>query len=95
MAITGALFMGLSLKSGSKFAFLLSIPTILASLILLVFDELGSISITETFLMLIGILVSAFIAFFTIKYFLKFVNHIGMVPFVIYRIVLGAAILMI
>ena len=27
--------------------------------------------------------------------FLKFVNHIGMVPFVIYRIVLGAAILMI
>ena len=95
MAITGALFMGLSLKSGSKFAFLLSIPTILASLILLVFDELGSITITEICLMLIGISVSAFIAFFTIKYFLKFVNHIGMVPFVIYRIILGAAILMI
>ena len=35
-----------------------------------------------------------FVAFFTIKSFLKFVEKIGMTPFVLYRVALGAVLLL-
>ena len=41
----------------------------------------------------IGFLVSMIFAFFTIKLFLDFVERIGMIPFVIYRIFLGIFLL--
>ena len=45
--------------------------------------------------MLTGFIGSAFIAFITIKSFLQFVEKIGMTPFVIYRVALGALLLLI
>ena len=43
--------------------------------------------------MIIGFFTSMLFAFFTIKYFLAFVDKIGMIPFVIYRLILGVALL--
>jgi undecaprenyl-diphosphatase len=43
--------------------------------------------------MLIGIAVSALSAYACIHFFLKFINSIGMLPFVIYRLLLGALLL--
>jgi len=92
-AITAALLIGLNLKDASKFAFLLSIPTILGALVFLVI-ELSSSSYAINFPSLfIGFITSSLVAFLTIKYFLIFVNKIGMYPFVIYRIVLGIILL--
>ena len=45
--------------------------------------------------MALGILVSAVSAFLCIHYFLVFIKRIGMQPFVIYRIILGIALLMV
>ena len=39
--------------------------------------------------LIIGFFISMIIAFLTIKLFLNFVERIGMIPFVIYRIILG------
>ena len=91
MAITGALLIGLNLKDASKFAFLLSIPTIAGALVFLLVD-LDQINF-DYMNMLIGFLVSLFVAFFTIKFFLAFVERIGMIPFVIYRMILGFVLL--
>ena len=91
MAITGALLIGLNLKDASKFAFLLSIPTIAGALVFLLID-LDQINF-DYVSMLIGFLVSLFVAFFTIKFFLAFVEKIGMIPFVIYRMILGFVLL--
>jgi undecaprenyl-diphosphatase len=92
-AMTAALFIGLNLKDASKFAFLLSIPTILGALVFLII-ELSISSYSINFLSLfIGFFTSCFVAFLTIKYFLIFVNKIGMYPFVIYRIILGIMLL--
>ena len=93
MAITGALLIGLNLKDASKFTFLLSIPTIAGALIFLLVD-FNQISF-DNLNVLIGFFVSMIIAFFTIKYFLAFVERIGMVPFVIYRVILGLMLLII
>ena len=94
MAITGALFVGLNLKDSSKFAFLLSIPTILGAMILMAAKEAYVLSLDDLMILLTGFIGSGVIAFFTIKIFLEFVERIGMTPFVIYRILLGLILLL-
>jgi undecaprenyl-diphosphatase len=83
----------LNLKDASKFAFLLSIPTIAGALVFLLVD-LNQINFNYVN-MLIGFFVSLFVAFFTIKFFLAFVDRIGMIPFVIYRMILGLVLLLV
>jgi undecaprenyl-diphosphatase len=95
MAITGALIIGLNIKDTSRFAFLLSIPTILGALVLMVAKGAYSISFSDMLVMLTGFIGSAFIAFITIKSFLQFVEKIGMTPFVLYRVALGVLLLLI
>ena len=93
-AMTAALFIGLSLKDASKFAFLLSIPTIFGALVFLLI-EISTSSYSFNFISLfIGLITSCVVAFLTIKYFLIFVDRIGMYPFVIYRIILGCILLL-
>ena len=95
MAITGALLIGLNLKDSSKFAFLLSIPTILGALILMVLKDAFVLTVDDLMILLTGFIGSAVIAFLTIKVFLQFVERIGMTPFVIYRLLLGLALLLV
>ena len=93
-AMTAALFIGLSLKDASKFAFLLSIPTIFGALVFLLI-EISTSTYSFNFISLfIGLITSCVVAFLTIKYFLIFVDRIGMYPFVIYRIILGCILLL-
>ena len=93
-AMTAALFIGLNLKDASKFAFLLSIPIIFGALVFLLI-EISTSSYSFNFISLfIGLITSCIVAFLTIKYFLIFVDRIGMYPFVIYRIILGCILLL-
>jgi undecaprenyl-diphosphatase len=94
-AMTAALLIGLSLKDASKFAFLLSIPTILGALVFLIIDSIGFYETINLLNLLIGFSVSAIFAFYTIKFFLAFIEKIGMYPFVIYRFLLGLALILI
>ena len=89
VVIMACLFLGLNLKDSSRFAFLLAIPTILGALIFLVGDSIAANLDIFNAQLLIGFITSALVAFFTIKYFLQFVERIGMTPFFIYRIFLG------
>ena len=92
-AITAALFIGLNLKDSSKFAFLLAIPTILGALVFLIADLAQYQAKINMSTLVIGFVTSSIVAFLTIKYFLIFVEKIGMYPFVIYRLLLGIFIL--
>tara|TARA_Y100000994_G_scaffold29633_1_gene20626 strand:- start:623 stop:973 length:351 start_codon:yes stop_codon:yes gene_type:complete len=89
VVIMACLFLGLNLKDSSRFAFLLSIPTILGALIFLVGDSIAANLYIFNAQLIVGFITSALVAFFTIKYFLQFVERIGMTPFFIYRIFLG------
>jgi len=42
----------------------------------------------------LGFLISGAIAFLTMKFFLKLVEKIGLIPFVAYRLVLGISLLL-
>ena len=94
-AMTAALLIGLSLKDASKFAFLLSIPTILGALVFLIIDSIEFYETINLLNLLIGFSVSGIFAFYTIKFFLAFIEKIGMYPFVTYRFLLGLALILI
>ena len=95
ITISAALFLGLDNKTASKFSFLLAIPTIGAIAVYQLLTIETGYLIQYAQFNLKGILVSFFIAYMTIEFFIRFINKIGFMPFIIYRIVLGAVLLLI
>jgi len=73
---------------------LLGIPTILGALVFLIKDLLDDGLSIDINILLIGFIVSSIVAFYTIKIFLKFVEKIGIYPFVIYRFLLGLILIL-
>ena len=92
--MTMALFVGLSRTDAARFSFLLSIPVIFLSGLLQGF-ELANAPELDWLSIIIGMGVSAVSAYACIHFFLEFIAKVGMLPFVIYRIVLGLILLFI
>ena len=89
ITISAGLMLGLDSKTASKFSFLMAIPTIgaIASYQLLSTDLDFLIQYFQ--INLLGLIVSFAIAYTTIDFFIRFINRIGFIPFILYRIVLG------
>jgi len=94
ITMTAALFIGLQRVDAARFSFLLSIPLILAAGGLKTLDLMNSVLPVDWSAIVIGIVVSAISAWVCIYYFLAFISRIGMMPFVIYRLLLGAVLLL-
>lgn len=92
ITITAALLCGLHRNDAARFSFLLSIPIIVLSGGYKGFQLLSENGVNWVD-MAIGAGVSAVSAFLCIYYFIKFLNNIGMMPFVIYRLLLGTFLL--
>jgi len=92
--ITGGLFMGLNREAAARFSFLLSIPAILASGLLQLYQELGNINSTdEIFNLIIATIASAVSGYFAIDFLLKFLKKNTTFVFIYYRIAIGLIIL--
>ena len=93
VTITAGLLLGLTRQQAVRFSFLLAIPVILAAS----FHEIMRLGVQpdpETWrLMTLGFIASAFVALVTLRLFLLLVHLIGLGPFVVYRLVLGALLL--
>ena len=94
ITLTAGLFLGLRPEAAARFSFLLSIPIILASGSLegykLITDQTLGANPIE---MLIGGIIAFVTAIIVINLFMKFISKSGMAVFVIYRILLGRALL--
>jgi len=90
ITITAALLIGLSRTLSIKYAFLLSIPVIALATLLKTFDLVKDTSQIDWTLLFIGFVVAFITSYFTIVFFIRLVERIGFLPFVIYRILLGA-----
>ena len=89
ITITAGLMLGLTRQAAARFSFLLSIPVITLA---------GGLQAVEVFRgasqipwsgMLVGAAVSGVVAYWTIHFFIRLLDRIGMTPFVIYRLILG------
>lgn len=92
ITITAALLLGFSRDASARFSFLLSIPAIALSggYKSLELIQMPSIDWTP---ILVGVAVSAVSAYLCIYFFLSFINRIGMMPFVYYRLLLGIGLI--
>ncbi|GLS26614.1 undecaprenyl-diphosphate phosphatase [Marinibactrum halimedae] len=92
ITITAALFLGICRSDAARFSFFMSIPIIVLSALFKTVEMLQE----ETILWVdiaIGTVVSGVSAYLCIHWFLKFIEAIGMMPFVIYRLVLGGVLI--
>jgi len=93
ITITAGLMLGLTREAAARFSFLLAIPTILMSAGLAGLDLMKSQEVVRWNDLLWGIGLSAVAAYLCIHYFLRLIERLGMFPFVLYRLALGAVIL--
>lgn len=94
VTMTAALFCNLDRAAAARFSFLLAIPIIAASGLLRGIELLqdGSASV-EWLVLLYAVAVSAGVAYLCIHYFLQLIERVGFLPFVIYRVLLGAVLI--
>lgn len=94
VTMTVGLMLGMTKVAAARFSFLISMPTIMAAItyksmqVLTMKPEVDMVAITGVFLL------SGIVAYLCIDLFLRLVNAIGMIPFVIYRLILGVLLLM-
>jgi len=93
ITITAALLMGMSRKASARFSFLLSIPLILAASLLKTMELNGSSVHLAWMDIFWGTCLSAISAYLCIHYFIRLLDSVGMMPFIIYRFFLGIVLL--
>ncbi|NWN90142.1 undecaprenyl-diphosphate phosphatase [Marinobacter adhaerens] len=92
ITITAGLFLGMSRETASRFSFLLAIPiTALASAVKLLEVAAADMAVDWS-AFLVGGVVSFLVAITAIHFFLKWLNKVGMWPYVIYRVILAGVI---
>lgn len=94
ITMTAGLWLGLQRTAAARFSFLLAIPVLAGagfySLLKLLggnahgFDASG---------FMLSASIAAIVALATVHLFVRFVERVGMLPFVVYRLILGAALL--
>jgi len=105
--ITGGLFAGLSRGTAARFSFLMSLPSVLGAGMKELYDEwklykkpdpAGHRSLFESgdeiTALVVGTLVSAIVGYFAIAWLIGYLKRYSTTVFVVYRIILGIAILM-
>ena len=91
--ITGGLFLGLKRDVAARFSFLLSVPAVLASGLLQLYESLKFINYDLTINLIVATLVSAVSGYLAIDFLLKFLKKHTTFVFIFYRIALGVLIL--
>jgi undecaprenyl-diphosphatase len=95
ITITAGLAMGLTRQAAARFSFLLSIPGILLAGGYLLYKLINQANRVEWWVLFFGVMISGISAYLCIHYFLKLLNHSGMLGFVLYRLALGVILLVI
>lgn len=93
VTITAALFLGYPAAVATRFSFLLSIPVILGAAIVMWASAPNGVVLGASSVVLPALVASALFAYLTISLFMGWVAKVGLMPFVIYRLILGVVIL--
>jgi undecaprenyl-diphosphatase len=94
ITITAARFFKFNRVDSSKISFLLAIPALAGASILSLKDILDQ-SFKLNYLVFIAITLSFLFSYFTVKFFLEYINRFSLNVFVIYRIIVAIILLLI
>jgi len=93
--MTSLLALGYSRTDSARFSFLLAIPAIALPGLLKTLDLATTTTAVDWAAIFVGVLVSALVAFSCMHVFMRLVERVGMLPFVIYRILLSLVIVVV
>ncbi len=92
--IIGGMLLGMNRFSATEFSFLLAIPTMAAASGLELFKNHAAVGLSELVLLAVGFITAFVFAYLSVRWLLSFIKTHTFIPFGVYRIVLGALILM-
>ncbi|MDH5761360.1 MAG: undecaprenyl-diphosphatase UppP [Nitrospinota bacterium] len=95
ITITAGLFSNLSQPAAARFSFLLGTPIILAAGLhksLFLFNDASQEFLFTPFQFLMGFLAAFVIGYLSIKWLLAIVSRVGLLPFIVYRVLLAGFI---
>ncbi len=95
VVITAALLVGFTREDSIRISFLLSIPAIFMAS---TYQTVELLSTNEVIIVkdyILGFLLSFFFSYLTVKLFISTINKVTFSPYIIYRIILGTALLII
>ena len=92
VTMTAMLAMGYERVSAAKFSFLMAVPVIALSGLLKMFELSNSTMPVAWESLAIGAVVSAAVAFICMRWFIAVVTRFGMLPFVVYRLLLAVGL---
>jgi undecaprenyl-diphosphatase len=95
ITITAGLFKGLTREAAARFSFLLAVPVMTAAGLAEALRVATHGESVDASAMALGLVVSAFTGFACIHYFLKWLTRFGLLPYVIYRLALGALLIVV
>jgi undecaprenyl-diphosphatase len=93
ITMTAGLVLGMTRSAAARFSFLLSIPLIMMAGGYETLNLVQQAGPVDWLAILIGAGVSAVSAWLCIHFFLKLIERIGMMPFVVYRLLLGVVLI--
>lgn len=93
ITLTAGLALGLQRKAAARFSFLLSIPVIVLAGLLTGVEAWQGKEVVDWTALTVGTVVAAISAYLCIHYFLRLLEQLGVMPFVLYRLALGAVLL--
>ncbi|MDH4125574.1 MAG: undecaprenyl-diphosphate phosphatase [Gammaproteobacteria bacterium] len=93
VTITAARALGFERTDAARFSFLLAVPVILLATAYELVVLLRADADVAWGQLFAGAVISGVIAYLSIRFFMRFVNRVGLLPFAIYRISLAAIIL--
>ena len=93
ITITAALLLGMTRTAAAKFSFLLAIPTIAGAQLLLTLDLMDVGADRAWRDLASGAILAGLSAYACIHFFIALVERTGMLPYVIYRLLLGTVLL--
>lgn len=93
VTMTAGLFRGLSREAAARFSFLLAVPVMTAAGLAELASYAQQTEPVDARAMVLGLVLSAITGVACIHYFLKWLTRFGMLPYVLYRLMLGAVLL--
>ncbi|MDP3244896.1 MAG: undecaprenyl-diphosphate phosphatase [bacterium] len=87
--IFGGMFLGMERRAAVEFSFFLAVPTMLAASGWDLLKTGWSFTAEEILILSIGFVGSFTVAYFTVKYFIKYIQTHTFIPFGVYRIIVA------
>jgi len=93
ITMTAGLMLGLTRQAAARFSFLMAVPIVIASGSFKGITLVKSSEAIQWEIFALGVAVAFVSAWAVVALFLRFISQVGMLPFVLYRLILGAGLL--